>query len=395
MVQQGAADMRGGKWTEAERVLKEALSLQPGHSDVQALLGMTLYHQQKYSEAIVCLDNAIQGQTQYGARSLYYLGLCYMALGENSKAEDSLVKLVVDYPNSAEARKFGTLSDDLVRDLLNRKRVPGRQILLIGDVGYNTNPSRVDGGDGDFFLSGYASYMNRLFASDFIGGVSLYTEKYFSENENDYLYLGVNVERELRIASRDSLRPAIELSQSWFDSEAYEMSVDLQLDHNRVWSDSWDTNIRLDYGMGSDLTDGESNSDSDSLGLRVRGWRQCDGTGNLDRLRLEAKWASADADTAYLGYDVIGAGIEFRFNGPDGTTIDMGLDYEQRNYGDVNPIYLVTRDDSTVELSVSTLRPVGGAKYFRVEASHAMRNSNIDDYSADETVISCGIMWIP
>ena len=156
---------------------------------------------------------------------------------------------------------------------------------------------------------------------------------------------------------------------------------------------NWDSDAWLRYELNDRL--GPDDSDSSTLSLRARAWRELWKWDFLDRLRLEAQLAQENADTDYLGYTRLRLGTGLRFSLPRDTTLDFGLSYTTDSYSDIHPDQGLRRIDKTSGASLVAYRPVSPHTIVKVQLSRSSRSSTFDGYSHDQTLMTVGIVYVP
>lgn len=391
----GKTSLSKGKWTEAERHFTACLAENPDHADSHALLGMALYHKARHRESVGSLEKALALKTRYAARSLYYLGMAYAALGEKEKAENAFSRVIALYPSSSEARKLGYIPAD-VKDAVRRGEafaVKGTVITV--DLGYDSNPTQVSGGDSDFFLDLYATTEMAVPRTYWTAGVSTFIEKFTDDSDNDFFSLTADLSRDFVLSDAGLLELILQYERSWYGSDDFESNPGLWLIYDRQLDRNWNSELRAGFVSHSDLSDSEDSTDGLESAGRVRAYRKIRGWKLIDRIRLEAELVSQGSDTDYLGYRDMSAGFEWRVLPADLMSVDMSIEYASRKYGDDHPVYEEQREDTSIEISLYLTYPLKDGLYLTAQLSHDTRSSNIDYYEEDETRLSAGLMYIP
>ncbi len=139
MLEQGWSALARGEWSEAERLLEQALRLDPHAPNTEALLGWALMHQGRGDDALqhclsvllrdpgnglartavgaICLQKGIAGEAiehltrvvrhggdpRAGLYAQYWLGVAYLERDMPRDAIDALQRAVSSGPNLAEA----------------------------------------------------------------------------------------------------------------------------------------------------------------------------------------------------------------------------------------------------------------------------------------------------
>ena len=179
--------------------------------------------------------------------------------------------------------------------------------------------------------------------------------------DDDLFDVEVDVSQEWVISDSGALDAAVELSHSWLEFEGYERKFDLVADWYNAWSTDWQTRVRADLGLVDAVDD--ASSDGTKTGLRVRGYRSLGRDTAFRRVRLQAALRQDDRDDAFDGYDSSLIGVECRFSLPHDISLDVGLDFESREYGAVDPFFETTRDDDIVDLSAYLMKPLGSTRF--------------------------------
>jgi tetratricopeptide (TPR) repeat protein len=392
---QGMAHMRARNWQKAEQTFLAILTDDPNQPDAQALLGMTRYHMSKYASAVVDMEIALKQKTKYAARSLYYLGLCRIKLGQKEKAEDTFTRLILAYPTSQEARQLGVVPADIETSIRKREGFEIDGTIITAKAGYDSNPAQTSGGDSDFFIDIYLSTDLTLGRSAWVASGSAFIEKYISDTDNDFMSLAVDLSHKAILLNSDLLKMIFEIERSWYGGDESENRIGAWLIHERQWDPAWHSQSRLGYDASSDLTDSAESLDANSYSSRLRLTRKCRESQLLDQIRIDTEWVSEDCDTDYWGYNELSAGVEWRFMVKKNTSLDFEIEYSQRKYGAVHPDEQVTRDDSSITVAFYFMRPINNKTYMTAQLSHDMRDSNISDYETDQTRLSAGILYIP
>ena len=389
----GAAHLRKSEWSAAEKELLAITQQKPNHANAHALLGIARYHLKEYRAAVADLLVALENKTRFGARSLYYLGMSLSKLGRTKAAREAFTHLIVTYPRSAEARKLGSLPEDVLQVLEGRKKLDFYRPILTLDAGYNSNPSQLTAGVGDLALIGYASGRVRLRPYPWLVNTAVFFQKYADETELDYVDLSAELLRGYKLSKHDALEPSFRLNRRWLGGESYERVTGFELRHTRKWDMNWDSDAWLSYELNSSLA--PEDSDSKTLSLRLRAWRELWTWDFLSRLRVEAQWAQENAETNYLGYTRWRLGTGLRFSLPRDTTLDFGLSYTRDNYSDIHPDQGLQRIDKTSGVNLVAYCPVSANTIVKVQISRLSRSSTLDGYSHDQTLMTVGIVYVP
>lgn len=78
---------RAKRWSAAEAELRDAIEIHEDHAHCQSLLGISLYHQKKYEEAVQRFERALELRPSEGyGRTQVLLARSYEALGDIDKA---------------------------------------------------------------------------------------------------------------------------------------------------------------------------------------------------------------------------------------------------------------------------------------------------------------------
>lgn len=98
----GLIYLKSGKdWQDAEEAFSQALKLDPKNGYILNNLGLSLYNQEKYDQAIECFEKSIKADNQQSSRYAN-LGIAYFAKRQFTKAERALKKAVGLDPDNHE-----------------------------------------------------------------------------------------------------------------------------------------------------------------------------------------------------------------------------------------------------------------------------------------------------
>jgi len=390
---QAAVHMHAARWSEAERLLVEVVAAWPRQPDVRALRGMARYHLGKYNMSADDLEFALDNDTKYTARALYYLGLSMSKLGKSNAAQQAFRRLVERYPDSPEAAKLGKPIREMVRKRLGLKKGRPFSFVLSLEGAYDTNPSQTAEGDGDAFATVYASARGDIKPIR-IGG-SVFSQKYVDQSALDFLGLSANVEVNRQIGRRNEVRPRLIYSRYMLDSKACEDVFAGELSCTRTWSECWSTILT---GRGGtkiyvDEVYGDLEGNSLKLDCSTR-WTARPG-GCLRRIKLMATWSDEGAEAEHWAYTAWLAGLGLEFNIGKRTILTVSAKGSEREYDDVNPTYTVIRSDTSASGRLSLERTLTDDFSVRLYVAHTKRDSNIDDYTYDQTIAGLGVMYTP
>lgn len=385
----GLRHMTSGQWDQAEKEFVAHIAADPADVDAQVLLGMSRYHLGRYMEAARTLQYALDRKTSYASRALYYLGLAQSRLKNTAEAGKAFRTLVNQYPNSVEAIK---VAPDLPRE---KAAWTVREPFITVDVTHDSNAGNTTDGKGDIFLSTSASARAMKLPGRWNAGASFFIDKYLDQDAYDFMFLSGDIQGEYEPSLADALTPQLELNQSWLGGDAYERVIGMRLLHDRRWTDLWTTQARLLVDLHTSLDDEAANSDGTLLSFRIRGWRKCDGPFDIAGIRPSAQLTIDSADTAYLGYTDITAGVLLRFLLHKQVTLDVTPSYKTRDYDSSHPVYGKTRSDSEVGCRFDASQPWSMKTTLTATLAFAQHDSNIDYYSYDEVVVGVGLTYAP
>lgn len=395
-----AADFNKGRrlfidqqWAEAETELLDVLEASPGNGDASALLGMTLYHQDRYADSLPRLNQAVESGTRYASRVLYYLGLTHSKLGNRDEAKDSFASLLVKHPDSEEARRLAGVEPEAIEAASETRGYEVSGTILSIAAGLDSNPALTDDGNSDQLAAVYLSTDVSLGDLPVQFGGSLFFETYFDDSENNFWQAALDAGRDFQLSANSMLETSGQASQSWLDGDAFEREFTLSAEHSRAWSRLLRTEVRGRLTIFDAL--GDATSDGDELSLRMRAYRYLERQDLLQRLRFELELRQDDRDESFLASDSVELGIQGRLDLPRHVTLDLALDYEMREYDGASPFTGRTRDDDTIELSAYLLKPLDATTYLTLDGTLVSRDSNVDFYSADELRILFGLLWVP
>jgi WD40 repeat protein/Tfp pilus assembly protein PilF len=122
--------LRGGERVRDPKkgweLAKRAAHLAPTHPGYQGTLGMALYHNDRFADAVAPLERCLEGQPGLGAAlHLFYLAMCQQRLGDPARARGSYDRAV----RWRDAQK--SLSADQAR-LFNAYRADAARVLGLG-----------------------------------------------------------------------------------------------------------------------------------------------------------------------------------------------------------------------------------------------------------------------
>lgn len=104
----------GDSWQDAEEAFRQALKIEPDNGFILNNLGLVLYHQDKYADAIRHFEAAVRQDDLNAARHAN-LGMGYMAIRQYAKAESSFKKALKLAPNELEYK-------DLLSEAIEKKQ---------------------------------------------------------------------------------------------------------------------------------------------------------------------------------------------------------------------------------------------------------------------------------
>lgn len=104
----------GDSWQDAEEAFRQALKVEPDNGFVLNNLGLVLYHQDKFADAIRHFEAAVR-QDELNASRHANLGMGYMAIRQYAKAESSFKKALKLAPNELEYK-------DLLSEAIEKKQ---------------------------------------------------------------------------------------------------------------------------------------------------------------------------------------------------------------------------------------------------------------------------------
>lgn len=104
----------GDSWEDAEAAFRQALKSEPENGFILNNLGLVLYHQDKYADAIRHFEAAVRQDDLNAARHAN-LGMGYMAIRQYAKAESAFKKALKLEPNELEYK-------DLLNESIEKKK---------------------------------------------------------------------------------------------------------------------------------------------------------------------------------------------------------------------------------------------------------------------------------
>ncbi len=104
----------GEEWQDAEAAFRQALKTDSQNGYILNNLGLVLYHQDKYADAIRHFELAVR-QDEFNANRQANLGKAYMAMRQYAKAESSFKKALKLEPNEMEYK-------DLLAEAIEKKQ---------------------------------------------------------------------------------------------------------------------------------------------------------------------------------------------------------------------------------------------------------------------------------
>lgn len=104
----------GDNWEDAEEAFRQALKTEPENGFILNNLGLVLYHQDKFADAIRNFEAAVR-QDELNASRHSNLGMGYMAIRQYAKAESSFKKALKLAPNEMEYK-------DLLSEAIDKKQ---------------------------------------------------------------------------------------------------------------------------------------------------------------------------------------------------------------------------------------------------------------------------------
>lgn len=104
----------GEEWQDAEDAFRQALKTDSQNGYILNNLGLVLYHQDKYADAIRHFELAVR-QDEFNANRHANLGKAYMAMRQYAKAESSFKKALKLEPNEMEYK-------DLLAEAIEKKQ---------------------------------------------------------------------------------------------------------------------------------------------------------------------------------------------------------------------------------------------------------------------------------
>lgn len=104
----------GEDWQDAEEAFRQALKYESDNGYVLNNLGLVLYHQDRYADAIRQFELAVR-QDEHNATRHSNLGKAYMAMRQYAKAESSFKKALKLAPNEMEHK-------DLLEEAIEKKQ---------------------------------------------------------------------------------------------------------------------------------------------------------------------------------------------------------------------------------------------------------------------------------
>ena len=390
----GLKEFKQGRWAKAQKHLQSAVAAQPRNANVNALLGMSEYHLARYSEAEQHLGRALDLETSYAARTLYYRGLTEAKLGQPVKAEATFRALTSLYPNSSEARKLGVAFRDVRPAVLKRDAVLLTGTVISSELGYSSNPTQTSEGDSDAYLGVFASSSLQIPDTAWSVGGWLSLEKYLDDSDNDFATISGDLSRRHELTSADRLLGAVTADMSWFGGESYERTLGLLFVHTRRWSKAWQSELRLGLESVADLTDA-GDADASVMSARLRLTKPFLSRTLLRRIRFELQMESEDNEIDWRGSSETSVGMECRLVPYGRSTLDLGVEYSSTSYDGEDPYDLIARDDTSFEFGAFLAVPVSRTTSLTGQLSHDMRDSSISYYDTDETVLVVGVLIFP
>ncbi len=103
----------GEDWEDAEAAFRQALKFEPENGYILNNLGLVLYHQDRYADAIRNFEMSVRQDEQNASRHAN-LGMAYMAMRQYAKAESSFKKALKLAPNEMEYK-------DLLAEAMEKK----------------------------------------------------------------------------------------------------------------------------------------------------------------------------------------------------------------------------------------------------------------------------------
>lgn len=104
----------GESWEDAEAAFRQALKMEPTNGFILNNLGLVLYHQDRYADAIRHFEGAVR-QDDHNAARHANLGMAYLAMRQYAKAESSFKKALKLAPNEMEYK-------DLLNESIEKKK---------------------------------------------------------------------------------------------------------------------------------------------------------------------------------------------------------------------------------------------------------------------------------
>jgi tetratricopeptide (TPR) repeat protein len=380
-----------GNWREAEASAKLLPEQSPDHADAQAILGIALYHQGRFEEAIPAFQTAIAQKTSYEPRVLYYLGLAQSKCGRVDDATDAFMRLMTLHPKSTEAQRLRGLSADVTVPAERRSSMDMSGTVISLEAGYDTNPDLVDGGDGDALALVYAYTDLSLESMPCLIGMSFVFEKYLDLTENDFAELALNLNDQFQLGANGLAEWSVEIGQSLLDYEAFERSLSASIEYSQRWGGVWMGRLRAD---GALIDADEEGYDATRARLRLRAYRYMQHAGAFKWVRLTAQTRTNSRDADWLAYNAVTAGVDSRLQIPWDMSLDLGVHVESRWYDGEDPQTLETRKDDLIEFSAFAVKPVRKGQYLTGQATYTTRDSNDDFYAADELRLLIGALWV-
>ena len=379
------------QWSAAESSALAILKTAPKDPDAQAMLGMALYHQERFLASIAALQLALTGKTEYEPRVLYYLGIAYSKVKQVHPASDAFSRLLATYPDSPEARRINGLSADVTVQAARRVTMDMSGTVVSAEVGYDTNPDLVDDGDGDLLLSLYAYSEFRFRSIPRLIGASLLAEKYLDLTENDFVQLAISANDQFRIMNKDRIAWSVEISQSFLEFQTFERELTAMVEHTHPWNRSWISDSRA---ILTAVDGDDAGYDGSKAQLRLRLYKSMRDTTYLKRIRLKTRLYVNNRDNDLISFESLLLGVDCRLAMPFNTSLDLGIGLESREYNGADPVTLQTRKDDSIELSAYAVKPIDRNRNLTCQAIYTTRDSNETFYSANEIQLLLGILWI-
>lgn len=392
---EGARHLRASRWAEAERAFVKVLQSWPGQPDVHALLGVARYHRGMYRSALYNLSLSLQKRTKYRARVLYYQGMAYSQVGQIQPAADAFERLLIEYPNSPEARKV-TAGRQLAvtRKPEEKEKIDRVKLLLVQDVNHDTNAPLGPDADADTLLFTFASAELDLNPAPLSLGVSAMLQEYFTYDEFDLVHLAGTIRGKLSPAQTDTLSAAYSYKKIWLADKLLGSSNRSELLWKREWVRNWYSDMLVNYGQNLYDENYNENVTGEQTEGRARIWWECANLEPLTRARVFGIYADYKADEKHFGYQSWRAGLELEVTFSDQATLDVELSYGERDYADLHPDFGLVRFDKRLRAGLSFLGELSRSTYLRLNLHHLSSDSNIDIHTYEQTVFGVGLMFL-